>query len=128
MRVLLDTHVILALLQDTLAKQYPEIARRLEDVSTDTFCSVASLWETAIKTRLGKLDPGMELNEIAEYLEAIGISILPIEAVHVTIALDPEPKTRDPFDRLLLAQCKAEDLQLATVDRTLALHPLAMRA
>jgi PIN domain nuclease of toxin-antitoxin system len=126
MRVLLDTHVALALLRRALAKQYPEITRYLADPATVGFVSVASLWETAIKSRLGKLDPGMPLVDIVGYLEAVGIAILPIEADHVIVAADPEPETRDPFDRLLLAQCQVESLRLATVDRVLVRHPLAL--
>jgi PIN domain nuclease of toxin-antitoxin system len=126
MRVLLDTHVALALLRRTLSKQYPEIARRFADPSIVGFVSVVSLWETAIKTRLGKLDPGMPLQDIAGYLEAIGLSILSVEASHVIAATDPEPETRDPFDRLLLAQCQVENLKLATVDRALLTHPLTL--
>jgi PIN domain nuclease of toxin-antitoxin system len=91
MRVLLDTHVVLALLRRTLAKDYPEIARTLADPVTVGFVSVASLWETAIKSRLGKLDPGMPLEDIVGYLEAVGIAILPIEAPHVIAAADLPP-------------------------------------
>ena len=126
MRLLLDTHVALALLRRTLAKLYPKIAQCLADPSTIAFASVASLWETAIKTRLGKLDPGMPLQDIAAYLEAVGLSILPIEASHVIAAADPEPETRDPFDRLLLAQCQIENLKLVTLDRALVKHPLTL--
>ena len=126
MRVLLDTHVALALLQQALAKRYPGIARRLADPATVGFVSVASLWETAIKSRLGKLDPGMPLQDIMGYFEVVGLSILPIEAGHVVVATDPEPQTRDPFDRLLLAQCQVENLRLATVDQALIKHPLAL--
>ncbi|MBV8566076.1 MAG: type II toxin-antitoxin system VapC family toxin [Methylobacteriaceae bacterium] len=127
MRLLLDTHVALGLLRRQLAKRHPEISRRLADPSTAGFVSVASLWEIAIKTRLRKLDPGMPLHDIAGYLSAVGLSILPIEAGHVVVAVVPEPRTRDPFDRLLLAQCQAENLRLATVDRALVGHPMAMR-
>jgi PIN domain nuclease of toxin-antitoxin system len=88
--------------------------------------SAASLWETAIKTRLGKLDPGMPLSDIAGYLEAVGLSILAVEARHALATADPEPPTRDPFDRLLLAQCQVEGLRLATIDRALLDHPLAL--
>lgn len=126
MRVLLDTHVALALLKRSLAKQYPAIARRLADPATAGFVSVASLWETAIKARLGKLAPGLPLEDIVGYLEAVGLSILPIEARHVIVAADPEPESSDPFDRLLLAQCLVENLRLATVDRALLSHPLAL--
>lgn len=127
MRALLDTHVALAVLRGNIEKQCPEIARRLKDGSTESFVSVASLWEMAIKTRLGKLDPGMELEDIAGYLEAAGISILPVLAAHVAAAIEPEPKTRDPFDCLLLAQCAVGNFTLVTVDKTLFSHPLAMK-
>ncbi|HEX5281344.1 MAG TPA: type II toxin-antitoxin system VapC family toxin [Micropepsaceae bacterium] len=127
MRALLDTHIMLAVVRGNLDDEYPQIAQQLRDSSTESFVSVASLWEMAIKTRLGKLDPGMKLEEVAGYLEAVGVSVLPISAAHVTTAIEPEPKTRDPFDRLLLGQCMAEDLMLVTVDRALLRHPLAMK-
>lgn len=126
MRVLLDTHVVLALLRGDLARHYPRIARQLTDPATAGLVSAATLWEMAIKTRLGKLDPGMPLSDIVGYLEAVGLAILPVEAPHVTVAADPEPETRDPFDRLLLAQCQVEGLRLATIDRLLSGHPLAL--
>lgn len=69
----------------------------------------------------------MPLEDIARSLEEIGLILLRIEIQHVITAADPEPETRDPFDRLLLAQCKVEGLQLATVDRLLVDHPLALR-
>ena len=42
--------------------------------------------------------------------------------------LKPEPQTRDPFDRLLLAQCAVEGLRLVTRDRALAKHRLSWKA
>ncbi|OWV70122.1 twitching motility protein PilT [Rhizobium sp. R634] len=127
MRLLLDTHIVLAILRKDAGQRFPEIASLLGDSKTVGFASVASLWETAIKARLGKLDPGMPLEDIAGSLEEIGLILLRIEIQHVITAADPEPETRDPFDRLLLAQCKVEGLQLATVDRLLVGHPLALR-
>ncbi|TWS94458.1 type II toxin-antitoxin system VapC family toxin [Reyranella sp. CPCC 100927] len=125
MRVLLDTHIVLGFLRRSLVRQHPDIARHLIDPSTIGFVSVASLWETAIKTRLGKLDPGMPLQDIAGYVEALGLTLLPIHTSHVITAAEPERPTRDPFDRLLLAQCQVENLKLVTVDRALHDHPLA---
>jgi PIN domain nuclease of toxin-antitoxin system len=46
---------------------------------------------------------------------------------HVITLVLPEPPTRDPFDRLLLAQAQVEGLQLVTIDRALIDHPLAYR-
>ncbi|WP_411196524.1 type II toxin-antitoxin system VapC family toxin [Rhizobium sp.] len=127
MRLLLDTHIVLAILRKDVGERFPEIASLLGDSKTLGFVSVASLWETAIKARMGKLDPGMLLEDIAGSLEEIGLILLGIEIRHVITAADPEPGARDPFDRLLLAQCKVEGLQLATVDRLLVDHPLALR-
>ena len=127
MRLLLDTHIVLAILRKDVAQRFPDVAQLLADDETEAFVSVASLWETAIKTRLGKLDPGMPLEDMAQSLEAAELSFLQIELRHVLAAADPEPETRDPFDRLLLAQCQIEGLRLVTIDRALVNHPMALQ-
>ena len=127
MRVLIDTHIMLDIIRHSLTRRRPEITRLLSDPATIGYVSVVSLWETAIKTRLRKLDPGMALETIAGYLQALGLAILPIEISHVITVVTPEPATRDPFDRLLLAQCQIEDLRLVTLDRALVAHPLAAK-
>ncbi|EJT04396.1 PilT protein domain-containing protein [Rhizobium sp. CCGE 510] len=127
MRVLLDTHIVIAIAQQKLTERFPRVQQVLSDRAASGFVSVASLWEIAIKTRLGKLQPGLPLETIPAYLQEAGLTILSIDIPHVITAADPEPETRDPFDRLLLAQCKVEGLQLATVDRLLVDHPLALR-
>jgi PIN domain nuclease of toxin-antitoxin system len=69
----------------------------------------------------------MQLDDIVGYLDAIGLSLLKIEASHVIASADPLPATRDPFDWLLLAQCEGEDMKLATIDQALVDHPRALR-
>lgn len=86
------------------------------------------MWEIAIKIRLGQMDPGLDLDDLPNFLEAIGLNLLAIMHRHAVWSLDPEPATRDPFDRLLLAQCAAEDMRLVTVDQALRGHPLAWSA
>ncbi len=127
MRLLLDTHIVLAIVQREMAWRFPTIEALLSDGSAAGLVSVASLWEIAIKTRLGKLAPGLPLDVIPSYLEAGGLDLLQIAVSHVITAADPEPDTRDPFDRLLLAQCQVEGLQLVTIDRALADHPLVLK-
>lgn len=127
MRVLLDTHMVIAIVQRRLEDRFPGVQRLFLDAATEGFVSVASLWEIAIKTRLGKLQPGLALEIIPAYLQGTGLTILSIDIPHVITAADLKPETRDPFDRLLLAQCKVEGLLLATVDRLLVDHPLALR-
>ena len=79
MRLLLDTHIVLAILRKDAGQRFPEIVSLLGDSKTVGFVSVASLWETAIKARLGKLDSGMPLEDIAGSLEEIGLILLRIE-------------------------------------------------
>jgi PIN domain nuclease of toxin-antitoxin system len=126
-RCLLDTHIILAILRADIRQRFPEISKLVSAVDFSGFVSVASLWEIAIKYRLGKLDPGVPLEDMQIIWEGAGLAILRIDIPHVITAAEPEPQTRDPFDRLLLAQCQIEGLQLVTIDRVLVGHPLAFR-
>ena len=127
MRLLLDTHYVLAILRRELARQHPEIAA-MRAGDDDVVTSVVSLWEIAIKTRLGKLDPRIPVGEIGSFLNEAELPILSITPDHAVADIEPEPSTRDPFDRMLLAQCKVEGLTLVTADRALAGHPLAWRS
>jgi PIN domain nuclease of toxin-antitoxin system len=58
----------------------------------------------------------------------MGLVMLVINPEHVLATVEPEPATRDPFDRLLLGQCQVENMRLVTLDRALSSHPLAWRA
>lgn len=127
MAVLLDTHIVIAFLRNSFRMQFPRVYRLLEGSAADGYVSVASLWEIAIKHRLGKLDIDVPLERIPDSVTASGLQILPIEIAHVLTAAEPEPPTRDPFDRLLLSQCQVDGLQLVTIDRALVDHPLAFR-
>jgi PIN domain nuclease of toxin-antitoxin system len=76
---------------------------------------------------LGKLRISGNLELLPDIVTSAGLELIPINQHHVLAAVQPEPPTRDPFDRLLLAQCRVEELRLATVDRALASHELAVR-
>jgi PIN domain nuclease of toxin-antitoxin system len=125
MRFLLDTSVLIVLARRELHKLDARIVTAVLAPENLSFASAASLWEIAIKTRLGKLDPGLALDDLPDYFEAIGLNSLVINHRHAVKSLVPEPAIRDPFDRLLLAQCAVEDLRLVTIDRTLSVHPLS---
>lgn len=127
MGLLLDTHFAIAFLRKTFAAHFPQVHRVLSGRGDVVYVSVASLWEIAIKHRLGKLEIDMPLEHMPDSLNATGLTILPIAIEHVLTAAHPEPPTRDPFDRLLLAQAQVENLQLVTIDRALVDHPLAFR-
>lgn len=127
MKLLLDTHVLLAVAQDRPGAFGPKVETLLLDGANELYVSVASLWEIAIKHRLGKLEISPSLDEWPDLIATLGIAVIPVITSHVLAHLDPEPPTRDPFDRLLLAQCAVAGLLLVTIDRALVDHPFAVK-
>jgi len=124
-RLLLDTHIALGVIEEQTGVFSARTRGLLNNPESEFFVSVASLWEIAIKYRLGKLRLGVELQALPEELADLQIRVFPINEQHALAEVSPEPVTRDPFDRLLLAQCLVEGLRLVTVDRALVVHPLA---
>jgi PIN domain nuclease of toxin-antitoxin system len=127
MRLLLDTHVLLALINRGIDSLPVGVKALLHDPNNEHHLSAASLWETAIKWRLGKLALTPSLSSLPELLEGLGIKIIAINEHHALAAVEPEPRTRDPFDRMLLAQCQVDGLKLVTLDRALRNHPLVLK-
>jgi PIN domain nuclease of toxin-antitoxin system len=122
MRLLLDTNVLVRFVEGRLNR---DLCDALSTADAEVQISVANLWEIAIKVRLGKLPLRVSLEDLPTFIDSVGFALLTIKASHVLADVDPEPPTRDPFDRLLLAQCSVEGLQLVTLDRALAAHPLS---
>ena len=116
MKLLLDTHVLLwALLEPE--KLSPELRQALEDSDTTLLVSAATAWEIATKWRLGKLRQAQDVVEhYAMALHRLAAVELPITGSVARQAGLWEVTHRDPFDRLLAAQAKAENLVLATND------------
>lgn len=115
MNALLDTHVWIWLLEDP-SRIAPAVLQQLEDAETLTF-SVASLWEIAVKTELGRLAMTATPDEVREeILRETRASELPIHAVHALGAARLPMLHRDPFDRMLIAQARAANLVLVTAD------------
>jgi PIN domain nuclease of toxin-antitoxin system len=81
----------------------------------------------AIKVRLRKLALGIDLTNVPDLLQSLRLGLLVINEQHVLAVVESEPGTRDPFDRLLLAQCMVENFRLVTLDRVLKDHPMAWR-
>ncbi len=82
--------------------------------------SAVSAWEVAIKAARGKLrlPPGGE-DQIRASIAAAGFDELAVTLAH-GFAVRFLPRLHaDPFDRLLVAQCQAENLTLVTNDRVL---------
>jgi PIN domain nuclease of toxin-antitoxin system len=110
-RLLLDTHVFLWWRGEP-SRLAPE-ARDSIATADLVFVSVASAWEAAIKVALGRLD----LPDTVEAgVLASGFEKLLITFSHAEHAAQLPPHHRDPFDRMLVAQARAEGLTLVTHD------------
>ena len=116
MRLLLDTHIFLWAVAGSPLLKPP--VRRLIEAADEVYVSAASIWEVAIKARLGKIDA--DPLKLAAAIEASGFMELPVSATHAAGVAQLEPHHTDPFDRLLVAQALAEPLKLVTVDEVLA--------
>ena len=89
--------------------------------------SVASLWEVAIKSGLGRKDFRVEARLLRRGLLDNGYSELPIVSDHV-VAIESLPLIhKDPFDRILAAQAAVEGITLLTNDPVVAQYPGPIR-
>ena len=115
MRVLVDTHF---LVWWAAGRKVPKQAASLiQDPANQLYASAASVWEIAIKVGLGRLD--VDPVELVQALNDGGFTALPVTTQHaIAVASLPEIH-RDPFDRLLVAQSRVEDLCLLTQDQVL---------
>lgn len=115
MRLLLDTHVLLWLME-----QNPRLrrsARSLIADASEVYVSSASLWEIAIKWRLGKIEEDPQT--VLDQLGAAGLRELQVTNRHAVATGRLPLLHNDPFDRLLVAQAITEPMRLLTSDEQL---------
>lgn len=119
MKLLLDTHLLLWAAGEP-AKLPPKARVLIEDEANALLFSAASIWEVAIKRGLGRADFQVDVRRLRRGLLDNGYLELTISSLHA-VTVDTLPMLhKDPFDRILIAQAKAEGVVLLTVDRTLA--------
>jgi PIN domain nuclease of toxin-antitoxin system len=115
MRYLLDTHTALWSFDET--HRLSECARSvLADVSAELVVSIASAWEVAIKTSLGRLDFPGGVDRFLENVRRNGIVVLGVSEAALRQVESLPFFHCDPFDRLLVATAIAEGMTLLTAD------------
>lgn len=114
--LLLDTHVLLWLVSDP-DRVPPRAREAVADPLTQRWVSMASVWELAIKVGLGKLTLPLELPDfVATRLDRTVSQLLAISLAHTLAVADLPRHHGDPFDRMLVAQARAEGLTIVTAD------------
>jgi PIN domain nuclease of toxin-antitoxin system len=109
--------LLLAITAQLLPANYCEV---LSSATSQIYFSAASSWEIAIKHALGKIKlPTAPIEFIPQAIREMGFANLDITSAHALAAGELPRHHRDPFDRILISQARAEDLILLTADRLL---------
>ena len=112
MKLLLDTHVVLALFSSDY-RISPAAREAMEQPDAQLIASVVNVWEIAIKRSIGKLKAP---DDVIERIDEAGARILTITPQHAHATGELPFHHRDPFDRLLIAQAQLEGCAIVTGD------------
>lgn len=121
MRLLLDTHVVLWELEGTRT-----VGSRTEETmreASELFYSVVSFAEIGVKNAIGKLQVHENIHEL---LDRGSIRVLPLTPAHGLGVGSLPMHHRDPFDRMLISQARAERLTLVSADRAFAAYDVRL--
>jgi len=121
MKLLLDTHMLLWAAAGALPKAAEAIVINGENT---LFFSPASIWEIGIKKSLARSDFKVNPEVLRRGLLDNQYQELPITSLHVLAVNELPHIHKDPFDRVLLAQAKAEGMALLTSDSALREYPV----
>ena len=125
MNILLDTHIAVWAITDD-----PRLSNKAREIILDPdnslYLSAVSTLEVNNKRKSKKNNLEFTTDEFIESCEGAGYIQLPLQSKHLkaenTLKWGGEGEEhKDPYDRLLLAQAKAEDLRLMTHDKMICL-------
>ncbi len=116
--LLLDTHTALWMVSAPHRLGVNTVAA-LQRADNDVIASAASVWETSIKTALGKLRAP---DSLWDEIERSGVRLVSIDRADAEAAGQLPLHHRDPFDRMLIAQARERSAVLVTADRWAAAY------
>ena len=118
MRLQLDTQVVLWWLDDS-PRLGAEQRDLIEDAFNEVVVSAASIWEIAIKSRIGKLEVP---DDLLTQLDVREVDVLDIRGEHAYSVRELPLHHRDPFDRLIVTHAREEGYTLVTSDVWLGVY------
>ncbi|GAB1455957.1 MAG: type II toxin-antitoxin system VapC family toxin [Spirochaetia bacterium] len=117
MKYILDTHVFLWSIANTkeLSKN---VIKVIKNPDNEIYISSVTLWEIAIKTRIGKLDiTGTSIDEIPSIIGKLDYSQISMTAEDALGYINLKEDThKDPFDRMLIWQCMSRNMIMISKD------------
>ena len=120
MKILLDTQIFLWAITNDPKLSGPQ-RDAYTDENNDLYLSVVSIWEILVKVGIGKLPlPLPAATYVAKQLERNRIKTLGIHPPHLAELEKLPPLHKDPFDRMVLAQAKADKMALMSSDPVMA--------
>lgn len=121
--ILVDTHVMLWLALDD-PRWEPVLGDVIDDPASTVTISAVTYHEIAIKRAIGKLPIGVR--RVRSLARRAGMLELPLSVDHAEQFEQLPLHHRDPFDRMLVAQARAEDLAIATLDPMIARYDVEL--
>ena len=120
MRLLLDTHVVLWQLNGE--RLLPTRAQAAIRSAQTIYVSAVSFAEIGVKAAIGKLNVP---DDLVDYVVSSGVKVLSLSPEHGLGVARLPMHHRDPFDRLLVSQARAEDLTIVTADQQIPGYDVA---
>jgi len=118
-KLIVDTHALLWALDDP-AKLSQKAAVELKSLGNDLVVSAGTIWEIAIKVGLNKLSLSLPYRQwMAKAVTDLGLVVIPITLENAEVQAGLPHHHRDPFDRLLVAQCLVDSLPVVSMDAQL---------
>lgn len=116
MKCLMDSHTFLWFVTDA-----PELSSKVKSMLLDEenqiWISIASFWEISIKNSLGKLRLDVGYEGLWDEISKNGFQILPVSFGHTLVVNSLPFHHRDPFDRIIIAQAIAENMNILGTDQ-----------
>ena len=118
MDYILDTHVFLWTVFDS--KKLSEVSKNiLLDSRHRKFISISTMWEIAIKNRVGKLTIPHSISNVFNQAEMNGFGIIEINQKCIEIYNTLPLIHRDPFDGIIIATAMLGKMTIITADETI---------
>ncbi|MDM8567813.1 type II toxin-antitoxin system VapC family toxin [Candidatus Halobeggiatoa sp. HSG11] len=112
--ILLDTHILLWWLAND-SRLTTKVKKIIASPDNKIYVSSVSIWEASIKRALGRLE--FDDDKLLKVIETGGFQEITITMQHGLVAGNLPRHHEDPFDRMLIAQTKVNNLTIITHDK-----------